>query len=133
MDNGQRTKLRISGMTCANCVTAVERALDALEGVNRNLDNLLRRFGRHFLNVHSTSFTGHHHDLGNGSIRNDALVKLFFDIQPLLHQDFLDSPSLGASLVGDQIHADNSTGKVLHLRLGLGQFYLSDECGCQTL
>ncbi len=39
-DDDQRANLRISGMTCANCVTAVGRALEALDGVSSASVNL---------------------------------------------------------------------------------------------
>ncbi|MCK5414012.1 MAG: copper ion binding protein, partial [Thermoplasmata archaeon] len=34
METPQRTKLKISGMTCANCTAAIERSIGGLEGVD---------------------------------------------------------------------------------------------------
>ncbi|MCJ2540345.1 MAG: heavy-metal-associated domain-containing protein, partial [Candidatus Thermoplasmatota archaeon] len=40
MEEPQRTKLKIAGMTCANCVTTIERAIGALDGVSSVSVNL---------------------------------------------------------------------------------------------
>ena len=97
--------------------------LNALQGINGDLDNLFRSFGGHFLNIHPAGFTGHNHYLGGLPIRNNAQVKLLGDVQALLHQNFFYRPALGTGLMGHQVHADNLSGDAFNLLLGLGKLY----------
>jgi Cu+-exporting ATPase len=34
MNNPERTKLKLTGLTCANCATTIERSIRGLEGVS---------------------------------------------------------------------------------------------------
>ena len=96
--------------------------LDALQGIDGNLDNFMRGFGSHFLDVHSPGLAGHNNDLGNRPVGNNAQVQLFGNIQTLLHQNLFNFLPLGPGLLGNQIHPDDLPGNTVNLLLGLGQF-----------
>ena len=97
--------------------------LKALQGINGDLDNFFRCIGRHFLDIHPAGFADHHHNLGRFPIRENAQVKLFRNVQALFHQNFLYRPTLGAGLMGHQIHTNNLSGDAFNFLLGLGQLY----------
>ena len=100
---------------------AAQVGLEAGEGIDEGLVDLLRRGGGHLLDVDAAGLAGHDHRAAAAAVDHDAQIELALGLDLLLDQHPLDDAPLGAGLVGDQAHADDLAGGVLGLGGRVGQ------------
>ena len=83
------------------------KRLVARRRIDRDLDDLLGMLGRDFLDLHPAFGRGHHHDLRDRAIDDDAQVKLLGDVGAFFDPDFVDFLSVRAGLRSHESLADD--------------------------
>ncbi len=83
-------------------------------------EDLFRRFGRDFFDVHPAFGRGHQGDPVGGAVNQERDVELVGDIAATLNQDTLDDFAFRTGLVGDQRHAEHVAGELFDFIGGLG-------------
>ena len=84
-------------------------------GVDEDLQDLLGRRVRDFLDVHAAFAAGHDCDLLRGAVGDGRDVVLLLDVGPFLDQQAAHLLAFGAGLVGLELHAEDLAGELLDL------------------
>ncbi len=84
--------------------------LHAGGGVDRDLEDLVRRLGRDLLDLHTAFGRGHDGDAAGGAVDQHAEIKLALDVAAFLDIDALHFLAAGAGLVRDERHAEHLAG-----------------------
>ena len=83
--------------------------------VDEDLDDLLGRVVRDFLDVHAAFAGGHQRDLLRGAVGHHGDVDLLLDVGAFLDQQAPHLLAFRAGLVRHQLHAEDLAGELLDL------------------
>ena len=96
--------------------------LEAVGGMERFEENLLRRLRGDLLDVHAPLVRNHQHRQAAGAVDDDAEVEFAVDVAARLDEDLLHQLSFGTSLDRDQFLAQQGGGDALGVLAGLHEF-----------
>ena len=110
-------RLRLRGLGHADAAGEFQplRVRQPGQRVDEDLEQLLRRLVRHFLDIHAAFTAGHHRDGLRRPVGHGGDVVLLLDVGTLLDQQTAHLLALGAGLVRLQLHAEDFAGQLLHL------------------